>query len=739
VLNVTTARATQTAPDAPTIASQTPTSVTLEIIPGAEYSKDGTTWQDDVLFDNLTPTTAYTFYARLKETTTQLPSPSSLVLNVTTARATQTAPDAPTIASQTPTSVTLDAIANAEYSINGTTWQDDVLFDNLTPNTLYTFYARFKGSITQLTSVLSEPTTIATGKLIQNAPAAPTLASRTSTSVTLDAIFGAEYSINGNAWQDGETFDNLKPNTPYTFYARFTETDTQLTSTASKPATLTTEKVALTGAVRIVGVARYGETLTADTALLAPTPEIPDLGAFTYQWKCDSKDVGTAPTYTVKTADIGKFLFVGVTTKNTQNPVFSSVVYVEKAAQSAPATPTIASQTPTSVTLAALSGAKFAVSDTATAPDTATDSVNAADWQDSPVFTDLTPGETYYFFAYRSETATHAASTASAGEKVTTSILPTPPQPPTFTGGVNLPATKTAIAGEPLTLRVTVTGTSPFHYSWRKNGVAIPGAPDAPSYTFTPALSDNGAKFSVVVTGNISPGATSTALTLTVNAAPETPEESGDPVDPPPPGPPQVEGIAVVVAPGEPEVNPAYKGILATTVDRINGIRDENGKLHVAHGSTVFYSVAATGKTLSYQWKKNGTKLEGATGAVFSTVITQSGDRYSVVVTDAEGIVAPETVAEPVLVVFPASIAAQPAPESVIAAGASVTLSVGAVGPGQIYYQWYKLGADGETWEVIPYAVLATCTTSEAGIYRVLVTNYSGLLRESESAVVRIE
>ncbi|MCF2670866.1 S-layer homology domain-containing protein [Butyricicoccus pullicaecorum] len=52
-------------PSAPEIASVSADSITLQSIPGAEYSKDGgATWQTSPTFSGLTTQTAYTFYAR---------------------------------------------------------------------------------------------------------------------------------------------------------------------------------------------------------------------------------------------------------------------------------------------------------------------------------------------------------------------------------------------------------------------------------------------------------------------------------------------------------------------------------------------------------------------------------------------------------------------------------------------------------------------------------------------------
>ncbi|MEG2389017.1 MAG: Ig-like domain-containing protein, partial [Clostridia bacterium] len=69
----------QSAPAAPTVAAngRTDTSITLAPIVGQQYSKDGTTWQDEATFSGLTAATPYTFCARLKETDLYAASPAS--------------------------------------------------------------------------------------------------------------------------------------------------------------------------------------------------------------------------------------------------------------------------------------------------------------------------------------------------------------------------------------------------------------------------------------------------------------------------------------------------------------------------------------------------------------------------------------------------------------------------------------------------------------------------------------
>ncbi|MGN0173582.1 MAG: polysaccharide deacetylase family protein [Acutalibacteraceae bacterium] len=66
---------------------------------------------------------------------------------VSDVKAAQTTPDAPTLNSKTDSSVTLNAVTNCEYSIDGEIWQESTLFENLRASTEYTFYQRYKGNL----------------------------------------------------------------------------------------------------------------------------------------------------------------------------------------------------------------------------------------------------------------------------------------------------------------------------------------------------------------------------------------------------------------------------------------------------------------------------------------------------------------------------------------------------------------------------------------------------------------
>jgi hypothetical protein len=77
-------KATQTAPEAPTLLATTVTSITLNEAPGCEYNINGGAYQAFTTFSGLTPSTTYTFTQRKAETGTHLASPASAPANFTT-------------------------------------------------------------------------------------------------------------------------------------------------------------------------------------------------------------------------------------------------------------------------------------------------------------------------------------------------------------------------------------------------------------------------------------------------------------------------------------------------------------------------------------------------------------------------------------------------------------------------------------------------------------------------------
>ena len=152
------------------------------------------------------------------------------------------------------------------------------------------------------------------------------------------------------------------------------------------------------------------------------------------------------------------------------------------------------------------------------------------------------------------------------------------------------PTGSTVAVGQTASFSVAASGSAPLSYQWQKNGAAISGATSS-SYT-TPATTstDNGALFAVVVS-NSAGKVTSSSATLTVNIAPS---------------------------------------ITAQPVSQT-----------VTAGQTATFAVTATGPApLSYQWRKNGTAISGATSAGYTTpaeTTADSGVQFTVVVSNTAG------------------------------------------------------------------------------------------------------
>jgi hypothetical protein len=152
------------------------------------------------------------------------------------------------------------------------------------------------------------------------------------------------------------------------------------------------------------------------------------------------------------------------------------------------------------------------------------------------------------------------------------------------------PQNTAAVDGTVAQFGVTAEGTAPFTYQWRRNGTAIVGA-TAASYV-TPALTpaDTGGVYSVVVT-NAASSVTSNNATLTVNPTAPVIEKP-------------LEGVGLVV------------------------------------GQVYPFEVMATGNgNLTYQWRRNGAAIAGATAATYAltSALTDDNVNISVAVTNAGG------------------------------------------------------------------------------------------------------
>lgn len=270
----------------------------------------------------------------------------------------------------------------------------------------------------------------------------------------------------------------------------------------------------------------------------------------------------------------------------------------------------------------------------------------------------------------------------AAGTVPSSSAALTVNVPPAIT---TQPTSQSVTAGTATTFTVVATGTAPLAYQWRKDGNSITGA-TAATHSLASAQSADAGSYTVVVSNAVG-NVTSSAAVLTVNVLP-----------------------AVVTQPASLTVNA---------------------------GASATFSVVASGTgPLSYQWKKNGAVLPGATSSTLAFTSAQATDAgsYAVVVTNVAGF-ATSSVATLTVNVAP-TITSQPSTQSV-AAGTWVDLTVTASGTGPLIYQWKKNGSTiaGATASV--YRIL-NIQASHAGTYKAVVSNALGMVTSSD-AVLTVE
>jgi VCBS repeat-containing protein len=434
-------------------------------------------------------------------------------------------------------------------------------------------------------------------------------------------------------------------------------TSSAATLTVSTPVTITSQPGSLT-------------VVAGQTATFAVTAT----GSFSigYQWRKNGVNIAgaTAASYTTPTtvtADNGAQFTVVVT--SSAGSVVSNAATLT--VTSAPVAPSITTQ-PASRTVAAGQTASFTVAATGTSP-------ISYQWRKNGV---NIPGATAA--SYTAPATTSADNGAQFTVVVTNSVNTVTSNAATLT--VNTPVTITSqpadqsvTAGQTASFSVTATGTAPLSYQWRKNGAAIGGA-TAATYTMPAAVTaDNGALFSVVVS-NTASSATSNSATLDVTAAPVAPSITSQPAN-----------------------------------------------RSVATGQPATFSVTATGTApMSYQWRKNGAAISGATAASYTTPATTSGDdgsQFSVVVSNALGNLASN--AATLTVIDPPAITGQPVSTSVLA-GQTGSFSVTATGDGTLSYQWKKNGANISGATAAGYTTPATVAGDDGAQFTVVVSNSVG-------------
>jgi pectin methylesterase-like acyl-CoA thioesterase len=163
--------------------------------------------------------------------------------------------------------------------------------------------------------------------------------------------------------------------------------------------------------------------------------------------------------------------------------------------------------------------------------------------------------------------------------------------------------------------------------------------------------------------------------------------------------------------------------------------------LTVQVGSNVTMSVAASGNSLTYQWQRNGTAINGNASATTPTLnltnvqLSDAGS-YTALVSNTSGGVTSQPVTLNVSVnpvPPPPSITTQPA-DTTAPVGNPSSLSVAATGNG-LFYQWFKNGAliTGATQATLGFA---SAQVADSADYYVVVSNSSGSITSSTAKLL---
>jgi hypothetical protein len=487
-------------------------------------------------------------------------------------------------------------------------------------------------------------------------------------------------SISGATSSSYTTSATTTSDTGSTFAVVVSNTAGTVTSSA---ATLTVNAAAVAPAITTQPANQTvtaGQTATFTVAATGTAP-------LSYQWQKNGANISGATsssyiTPATTTTDSGSTFRAVVT--NTAGTVTSSAATLT--VNAAAVAPTITTQ-PSSQTVTAAQTATFSVAATGTAPlsyqwsknNTAISGATSANYT-TPATATSDSGSTFTVMVSNTAgTVTSSAATLTVNAAAVA---------PAITAQ---PANQTVTAGQTATFTVVATGTSPLGYQWQKNGASISGATSSSYTTAATTSSDSGSTFAVVVS-NTAGTVTSSAATLTVNAA--------------------------AVAPA---------------------ITTQPANQTVTAGQTASFTVVASGTApLSYQWQKNGASMSGATSSSYTTPATttsDSGSTFRVVVTNTAGTVTSSaaTLTVNAAAVAPA-ITTQPANQTVTA-GQTASFTVVASGTAPLSYQWQKNGASISGATSSSYATAATTTSDSGSTFRVVVTNTAGTVTSSAATL----
>ncbi len=371
-------KGTPDAPAAPTKASATKNSITLTEVGGCEYSKDGTNWQDSPAFTGLSPSTEYTFYQRVKETDDNNASEKSESAKIST-------------------------LADTTYSLTITlvieTHEHDWSYTAGTGDTANVITATCGGT-TGTCSVGDQTATLTLDK------SSYTYGDTITPTVTLS-----------DGWTEANGFAVIPAAADVKYIGRGTTTYASSSTAPSNVGTYTAQLTVGTATAAVdfeitagtisasadnVEVDYDGNAHGITVNVTAPTSGT----TITYGNSADGCTLTESPTIT-NVADSPKAVYYKVTAPNYADKTGSATIMINMASQTAPAAPTKASATTSSITLTAVEGCEY--------------SKDGTNWQESTTFSGLSQNTSYTFYQRLKEDTNHDPSPASLAANISTS------------------------------------------------------------------------------------------------------------------------------------------------------------------------------------------------------------------------------------------------------------------------------------------------------------------------------
>ncbi len=369
-------------------------------------------------------------------------------------------------------------------------------------------------------------------------------------------------------------------------------------------------------------------------------------GTPTYQWKKNGTAIAGATNSTYADASLNNndaitVVMTSTASCATTNPVTSNTI-------TETVTPSVAPSV--SITGNATSCANTSVTFTATPTNGGTPTYQ---WQKNGSAISSATGSTYSSSSLSnndviSVVMTSTASCATANPVTSNTITET--VTPTVTPSVSIAGSATTCSGTSVTFTATPTNGGTPTYQWQVNGSSVSGATRR---TYTDAALNNNDAITVVMT---STAACTTVNPVTSNTITET--------------------VTTSVTPS---------------------VSISGNTTPCANASVTFTATPTNGGTPTYQWQKNNSPINGATGATYTTNNLSTNDAISVVMASSltctnVNPVTSNTITETITPNVTPSVSITSNQGATTCAGASVTFTATPTNGGTPTYQWTNNG-----------------------------------------------